>query len=50
MKYVEVPIREAQTLEHIKRLSKKGHSAEVKYDRRNDKWVVYEVDKKKTER
>ena len=50
MKYVKVPEHAAQTLEDIKKFSRKGHNAEVKYDERSDKYTIYDVGKKKTER
>ena len=47
---VEVPLNAAQVLEDIKRISDKGHSADVKYIKRENKWVVYDVGKTKINR
>lgn len=34
-------------VEEVKRISAKGHNAEVKQDRKSGKWIVYDVSKDK---
>lgn len=49
MKYVQVPELEARAMENIKSISEKGHSADVKYVAKENKWIIYDVEKKKKE-
>lgn len=48
--YVSVPRRAAEALQDVIEISEKGHNAEVKYVKRDDEWVVYDVDKTKVNR
>ena len=45
--YVRVPPRDARMIDRLKAMSKKGHSADVKYIERDKQWVFYEHDMKK---
>lgn len=39
--------KDKRALQEMKRISKKGNNAEVKWQDKNGDWVIYEVQKKK---